>query len=69
MPAMNTAIHAFIARKQRIDMLLARLQELSDDHFNVDPEEVHWGHEGSLAHIEEQLQEIADFAFQEGEYA
>lgn len=65
----DQALDAFIARKARIDEMLARLQALSADHFNADPDTLHWGHVGSLGHIETQLKEIADFAFQEGEYA
>ena len=30
--------------------MLARLTALSDDHFNVAPDEVTWGDVGSLAH-------------------
>ncbi|MBF0117167.1 MAG: hypothetical protein HQM04_19260 [Magnetococcales bacterium] len=46
-----------------------RLQVLSDDHFNTDPDDLHWGHVGNLGHIETQLQQIVDFVFQEGEHA
>jgi hypothetical protein len=63
------SIDAFIARKTRIDAILSRLQALSDDHFHTDPDTLHWGHVGNLEHIETQLQQIADFAFKEGEYA
>ena len=30
--------------------MLARLAALSDEHFDVHPDEVHWGHVGTLAH-------------------
>ena len=48
------AIDAFIARKAEIDLLLARLAALSDDHFNVAPEAVNWGHVGTLDHYAKQ---------------
>jgi len=63
--AKQTALDAFIARKAEIDAALARLQALSDAHF----EEVHWGHVGTLAHDAELLKRFTDSAFKEGEYA
>ena len=65
----QTALDAFIARKAEIDEMLARIQGLSDDHFNVLPDDVHWGHVGDLAHYVKQLRRITDSAFQEGEHA
>jgi hypothetical protein len=44
----TTAKDAFIAKKAAIDTMLARLQALSDDHFDSHPDEVHWGHVGNL---------------------
>jgi len=64
-----TAIDAFTAKKAEIDAMLARLQALSDDHFNVSPDEVTWGHVGDLDHYAELLKRITDCAFREGEYA
>ena len=52
-----------------IDTMLARLKVLSDDHFNVGPDEVDWGHVGTLAHYAELLKRITDSAFKEGEHA
>lgn len=62
-------IDAFIAKKVEIDAMLARLQSLSDDHFNYTPDEIHWGHVGTLEHYAELLKRITDAAFNEGEYA
>ena len=64
-----TSIDAFIARKAEIDAMLARLQALSDNHFDVAPEEVTWGHVGDLGRYAELLRQITDAAFHEGEYA
>jgi len=64
-----TSIDAFIARKAEIDAMLARLQALSDNHFDVAPEEVTWGHVGDLGRYAELLKQITDAAFLEGEYA
>ena len=65
----QTALDAFIARKAEIDAMLARLQALSDEHYNVTPDEVHWGHVGDIAWTAERLRDITDRAFCEGEYA
>ena len=40
------ALDAFIARKVEIDAMLARLAALSDEHFDVHPDEVHWAMSG-----------------------
>ena len=65
----TTAKDAFIAKKAAIDAMLARLQALSAEHFNTDPDEVHWGHVGNLDYYAELLKRITDSAFAEGEYA
>ena len=65
----DKALAAFVARKAEIDTMLARLQALSDEHFEANPDEIHWGHVGNLADMAMNLHEICDRAFQEGEYA
>lgn len=65
----QTAIDAFMARKLEIDAMLKRLMALSDEHFDVGPDEVNWGHVGTLAHYAELLKRITDSAFKEGEHA
>lgn len=63
------AIDAFLAKKAEIDAMLARLQTLSADHFNWTPEEINWGHAGTMGHYAEMLKRISDSAFHEGEFA
>ena len=65
----RTALDAYIAKKMEIDTMLDRLKALSDDHFNVAPGEINWGHVGTLAHYAELLKRITDSAFNEGENA
>ena len=65
----EAALSAFIARKAEIDAMLARLSALSDDHFECTPEEINWGHVGTLAHYASLLKQITDAAFHEGEFA
>jgi len=63
------ALDAFIAKKAEIDAMLTRLRDLSDDHFDWSPDEINWGHVGTLGHYAELLKRITDSAFKEGEFA
>ena len=63
------AMAAFLAKKAEIDERLARLQALSDDHFEVGPDEVTWSHVDEVAHYADLLRQITDMAFNEGEHA
>jgi hypothetical protein len=63
------ALAAFVSKKAEIDEMLSRLQALSDDHFNYSPDEIDWGHVGTLGHYAELLKRVADSAFNEGEHA
>lgn len=68
-PDNSKALDAFVARKAEIDEMLDRLAGLSAEHFNVQPDEVHWGHVGTLQSYAELLRRITDAAFSEGEHA
>jgi hypothetical protein len=63
------ALDAFLARKAEVDERLARLQALSDDHFEVHPDDVNWSDVDHVAHYANLLKEITDMAFNEGEHA
>jgi hypothetical protein len=63
------ALGAFLAAKFEIDAMLERLAALSADHFETDPDEINWGHVGTLNHYRAKLREITDMAFCEGEHA
>ena len=65
----DAALQKFLAKKGEIDTMLTRLQALSDDHFNAAPDEVNWGHVGTLERYAELLRQITDSAFKEGEHA
>ena len=65
----DKALDAFIAAKAEIDTMLGRLKSLSDDHFETHPDEIHWGHVGTLKHYAGLLRQITDSAFKEGEHA
>ncbi len=63
------ALDAFLAAKSEIDAMLERLAALSADHFATSPDEIHWGHVGTLKHYAGLLRQITDSAFKEGEHA
>ncbi|MFP1646657.1 hypothetical protein [Pontitalea aquivivens] len=65
----SAALDAFIAAKIEIDAMLERLATLSADHFKTSPDEINWGHVGTLNHYRAKLREISDMAFREGEHA
>ena len=68
-PNQPGALDAFLAVKVEIDEMLARLQALSDDHFDCHPDEVGWAMVGTLEHYASLLRRITDGAFGEGEHA
>lgn len=45
----DRAVSAFICRKAEFDALLEKLAALSEDHSGVVPDDVHWGHVGTVA--------------------
>ena len=63
------SLNAFLAAKIEIDAMLERLAALSADHFETHPDEIDWGHVGTLNHYSAKLREITNMAFNEGEHA
>jgi hypothetical protein len=63
------ALAAFVSKKAEIDDILTLLQALSDDHFKYSPDEIDWGHVGTLGYYAELLKRVTDSAFNEGEHA
>ena len=63
------ALDAFLAAKIQIDAMLERLAALSADHFETSPDEITWGHVGTLNHYAGLLRQITDSAFRDGEHA
>jgi hypothetical protein len=64
----DKALDAFLAAKAEIDTMLERLAALSADHFETSPDEIHWGHVGTVNHYRDRLRQISDAAFKEGEH-
>jgi ribosomal protein S18 len=65
----KAALAALTDKKAEIDAMLARLQALSDDHFNAHPDEINWADVGTLDHYVSLLKRITDSAFGEREHA
>ena len=65
----KTALETFVAGKLEFDDLLERLKDKSDDHFDVDPERVDWGHVGTLYMRLASLRTLCDHVFKEGQHA
>jgi hypothetical protein len=65
----SNAIDAFLTTKIEIDSMLERLTSLSTDHFETSPDEINWGHVGTLNHYSSLLRQITESAFREGEHA
>ncbi len=65
----EAVLAAFIGKKAEIDAMLRRLQALSDDQFNCNPDVIDWGDVGTLEHYASLLKRITDSAFGEGEHA
>ena len=65
----SKALNAFVSAKFEIDAMLDRLTALSGTHFDTHPDEIDWGHVGTLNHYASLLRQIAESAFREGEHA
>ena len=63
------ALAAFVARKAEIDAMLARFTALSANHFDTSPDEIDWGHVGTLGRYASLLRQVTAMAFKEGEHA
>jgi hypothetical protein len=67
--ARRDPVDAFIEKKAEFDRLIERLAALSEEHFNVDPDALNWGHVGTLTDWVALLRRVSDAAFHEGEHA
>lgn len=64
----QTALDFFISQKIAIDHALIRFKDLSDNHFNINPESVNWSDVEQLDRYYAILKHLTDIAFNEGEY-
>lgn len=63
----SQALETFVELAALIKMRLDRLQGAADNHFDLSPEQIHWGHVGDLTRYAEALKDITDSVFNEGE--
>lgn len=54
----QTALDAYLQHYAAIRSKIEALQQLADDHFDHDPDAIHWGHVGDLGRIDECLNEL-----------
>lgn len=54
----TTAIDTYLARTAAIHIKVARLRQLTDNHFGHDPDAIHWGHVGDLGRVEQALDDL-----------
>ena len=52
------ALAAFATAKAEIDIMIERLKAMSEEHFGYKPDEINWGHVGTLDHYAELLKRI-----------
>ena len=69
MATKEKALDRFVGQIGEINERLAELQTFAEDHMGYNPDEINWGHVGTAGYFLERLNELADFAFQRGEYA
>jgi hypothetical protein len=60
---MEQALDNFISKKVQLDVILRRLQTLSDNHFMVDPDEVSWGDVSDVGNLLEKLTQATESIF------
>lgn len=64
-----TALDAFVETKAEIDAALERIRDASEEHFDLSPDDIDWGHVGDVRDYAGRLKEITDKIFKEGEFA
>lgn len=57
----DEAVNEFVLVKMKIDSALLQLQTMSEDHFDISPDELSWAHVDQLKHCLEQLRGINVF--------
>lgn len=55
-----TALDKFLHHKARIDRAIERIKASSDDHFGVNPDDCNWGDVGTLEHMADRIEVVAN---------
>ena len=58
MKIQSNAINTYIAKSASIQSRINALQQLVNDHFGHDPDDIHWGHVGDLDRVQTLLDEL-----------
>lgn len=53
-----TARDTYITKAADIQNKIAQLQQLANEHFGHNPDDIHWGHVGDLERVQELLNQI-----------
>lgn len=64
----QTALDAYIEKKAEFDHLLSKLQEVSSEHFDIQPDKINWGHVGDITKYTYILRQITDVVFKQSEH-
>ena len=51
---------AFIFHREKAEILLKEILNITKDNMGYDPEEMNWGHVGTMEYVVEQLEVIAE---------
>lgn len=65
----ENAAEIYIKRVSEIQEMLTKLKNTTEEFFERDPYLVNWGHVGDVNYIADQLREICDRVYKEGEHA
>jgi hypothetical protein len=58
---MNTqAVNRYLVHLERATEAAARISQYLDDHGEVSPDDIHWGHTGSMDHLASQLEGLVN---------
>ena len=58
MTTQTTALDDYLARAAAIHIKLTELQQLADDHFGHDLDDIHWGHVRDLDRVDQALDDL-----------
>lgn len=57
----TTALDAYVVAIHELSEKLTTLTQYAENHGNVNPDDVNWGHVGSLGHVNEELNDLMNF--------
>lgn len=64
----QTAQSEFSKSWNQMNEDMNRIQDMMDNHMDVDPDNIGWDDVATMTHLANQMREISDQIFNEGEY-